>query len=597
LEVISVIKKLLFSLLILSLIAVPLFATACEEEVTPPSGEEEEEEEEEVGNWWDEFGEPQYGGTITVPATSLEVSFDPWIMTAGESQLGYQINCETLFWSDWTLDRNTWPSREGFIPEEYLEGRLAESWEMTDSITLTVHLRQGVLWQDVPPVNGREFVADDVVEHYHRFMGTDGYTEPSAGAANISDIESVTATGKYTVVFKFNQAFNGMMQLIDFSSTNIIEAPEAAALEGGKITNWENCVGTGPWIISDFVSGSSLTFSRNPNYWGTDERHPENQLPYADTLTFLSMPDEATRLAALRSGQVDMSVDMIREGLTGWQQAQSLAETNPELQQAEIPQWGMALIMRCDHAPFNDFRVREALQMSINLPEIAQTYFGGTTDGTPVGSASSLYKGWYYPYDEWPQELKDEYSYNPTLAKQLLAEAAQDGVFEVNEYGGFDTNVVTASTSDLQLLQVVQSYFKDIGVDMEIETMDPAAVFGYCMQGNHDQMFYTFWTGVTFPITMLVSAHMSTGIFNFAHNNDPVYDEIANRFLAATTTEEARQAFYDAEKRALEQHWQVNLLCPSGYIIYQPYLKGYSGEIMSYGQGALFARLWIETSP
>jgi len=67
-------------------------------------------------------------------------------------------------------------------------------------------------------------------------------------------------------------------------------------------------------------------------------------------------------------------------------------------------------------------------------------------------------KGWGYPYEEWPQELKDEYAYNPAAAKQLLAQAGFPK--------GFKTHIVAASDGDLNLLNVVKSYFADVGIDM-----------------------------------------------------------------------------------------------------------------------------------
>ena len=58
--------------------------------------------------------------------------------------------------------------------------------------------------------------------------------------------------------------------------------------------------------LTDYVEGSSITWTKNPNYWGFDEKLPENRLPYVDEIVALIMPDSAARLAALRSGQIDM---------------------------------------------------------------------------------------------------------------------------------------------------------------------------------------------------------------------------------------------------------------------------------------------------
>ena len=73
-------------------------------------------------------------------------------------------------------------------------------------------------------------------------------------------------------------------------------------------------------------------------------------------------------------------------------------------------------------------------------------------------------KGWGFPYEEWPQDLKDEYAYNPTAAKKLLADAGYPN--------GFKTNVVADTAGDMDLLQIVKSYFAEVGIDMEIRPME-----------------------------------------------------------------------------------------------------------------------------
>jgi len=73
-------------------------------------------------------------------------------------------------------------------------------------------------------------------------------------------------------------------------------------------------------------------------------------------------------------------------------------------------------------------------------------------------------KGWGFPYEIWPQALKDEYAYNPALAKKLLAEAGYPR--------GFKTNIVADIEWDMQLLPIIKAYFADVGIDMEIRPME-----------------------------------------------------------------------------------------------------------------------------
>ena len=87
----------------------------------------------------------------------------------------------------------------------------------------------------------------------------------------------------------------------------MIYPPEVLEESGGTLEfeEWAKLVGTGPYELTDWVEGSSMTYVKNPNYWGYDEKYPENRLPYIDGLRFLMMPEEATRLAAMRSGKID----------------------------------------------------------------------------------------------------------------------------------------------------------------------------------------------------------------------------------------------------------------------------------------------------
>ena len=69
--------------------------------------------------------------------------------------------------------------------------------------------------------------------------------------------------------------------------------------------DWRNVVGTGPWVLTDLVEGSSMTLTKNPNYWSDDEKYPGNRLPYVDEFRIKVIPEPATRIAALRTGQID----------------------------------------------------------------------------------------------------------------------------------------------------------------------------------------------------------------------------------------------------------------------------------------------------
>ena len=117
-------------------------------------------------------------------------------------------------------------------------------------------------------------------------------------------IESVTATDKWTVVFKLKEPRRAALHMIMVAYMSFILPPEVIK-QHGDISDWRNFVGTGPYELTDWVQGSSITHTKNPNYWGFDEKYPQNRLPYIDKLEGLFIKEEATRLAGLRSGRID----------------------------------------------------------------------------------------------------------------------------------------------------------------------------------------------------------------------------------------------------------------------------------------------------
>jgi peptide/nickel transport system substrate-binding protein len=376
-----------------------------------------------------------------------------------------------------------------------------------------------------------------------------------------------------------------------YSPTSSIEAREAVE-KWGDLNDWHHAIGTGPFILQDFVSGDSATMIRNPNYWGHDERYPRNRLPYVDKFKIVVIPDDDAALAALREGKIDI-VDEV-----SLKQAQAMAKTNPEILQIPVPSGVTNTIdPRNDKQPFNDIRVRKAMQMAIDLPTIARTFYHSAVDSYPSSLTSMYLTGWGLPYNQWPQDLKDEYTYNPGLAKKLLADAGYPK--------GFKTHIVADAMWDLDILPVIKAYFADVGIDMEIRVMDAAAWNDFVRIGRkHDQLAYGAGTLGRTHVPFMQLHRFQTGdlISNSLMVSDPVFDDFYPRAMAAAGTEGVKKIFREANEHVARQHYAISLLSPKTFGLCQPWVKGYNGQFgatcghMGSPQRLFFfpARFWID---
>ena len=114
------------------------------------------------------------------------------------------------------------------------------------------------------------------------------------------------------------------------------------------------------------------------------------------------------------------------------------------------------------------------------------------------------------------------------------------------------------------------------------------------MSGQHDQMCLDRRTGMTDTPYSTLIRRLSTAKSDYSRHGDTQYDAIVEKFLSATTVVEAQQYAVAADRYALEQCWTINICPMASPIVWQPYLKGYSGEALSPYYGYYYARWWID---
>ena len=326
---IAIIRMTFLVALVLVLTATGLWAAGADEEGSAAAADKKYVTDPTTGKV---VTAPQYGGTLTYGRKfGWGTNTDPYFGWVDMNISG--VN-EKIGIGDWGIDRDAYDFNSGPLPVSIVTGRLAESWDIApDGLTYTFNIREGVNWHDKPPVNGRELTAHDVEYNYNRMLGLGDFTDAgpspfgSAGALTSIPFESITATDNRTVVMKLKEPHLPALGLILTDYFVYIMPPEVIEQQG-DIRDWTDLVGTGPFMLTEFVDESYITWTKNPDYWKFDEKYPQNRLPYVDELTLLVIPEEATFMAGLRSGSID-----IRGPAGGWvtslDQVVSIQRTNP----------------------------------------------------------------------------------------------------------------------------------------------------------------------------------------------------------------------------------------------------------------------------
>jgi peptide/nickel transport system substrate-binding protein len=339
----------------------------------------------------------QYGGTITIREGMEPRCCDSFAtkMMNGGLVIGYAA--EQLVKFDWTRG----PAGTGEFtnlavgsPEAQMYGELVESVEKPDPETWILKIREGVHYQDTGTeagdlVGGRQMTADDVAVVYERNVhhpdGAIQVLQPRVAAAF-----SIEKTGPWEVTFTTEvQPITAQWWVIEGGGYGYMYPPELVETYG-DINDWKKFVGTGPWILEDWVTATSVSFRRNPNYWGVNPVGPGkgDQLPYADKLKRLIIPDTSTGLAALRTGRLDLW------GAATYDIAEELWRSAPDLEYREYLGTGFAeahaFNFRLDDPtkPWalneNGKKVRQALMLAIDYDTIVNDYFNGkATMDTP----------------------------------------------------------------------------------------------------------------------------------------------------------------------------------------------------------------------
>jgi peptide/nickel transport system substrate-binding protein len=513
---------------------------------------------------------PQYGGNITIAQTTDFTTFDDgFSVTVHVNTPTLNLTNDTLLQGDWTkgpAGTNETSFLLGSINSMSLKtGSLADSWEIPYRGKIIFHIREGVYWHKKAPTNGRLLTVEDVVFSLNRAIKTKGNyintTYPIFSTKGVVTGDDAART--VTVECPPEEWINLIAMIPNYFSI----FPKDAVEQFGNLNNWKNSIGTGPFMLTDYVSAGSATFMRNDNYWETNPIGPGkgDQLPYADSVKWLIVPDAATYWAAFRTGKIDGAGGVytdVKEFLS-----------NPDVKYTQyINDYCYVMFMRTDKAesPFSKKEVRQALTMAINYNKIIDEYYEGkaTLLCWPI-SPMKEFEGAFIPFDELPANIKELFSYNPTKAKELLASAGYSNL-------NFKIVCYNSPTTTDNLSQYVKMW-AEIGVTATLDAKDYATYSTRGRTRNYDDMIYYYDSGVWGKFLCLQGASQ----YNLSYINQPLYNEAfakAGEYFGFD--EKALAAVHKAiVPDVLENCWAIPSPNAWAYVVWWPWVKNWNGEL------------------
>jgi peptide/nickel transport system substrate-binding protein len=522
---------------------------------------------------------PQYGGTITLALTA-----DPnWnLLGFGATWPQEQVN-QRMFdgnWAkgpaggygegltDWGQSTRIPAFDTGYLAIDYGWEVSADGTEVTSRFTI----RDGVKFalpntEAGRKVGGREMTIDDVVWSWNQPIKNENAQNWQL-YPNVRYPTAVkTGPNSFEVTHKYEDHIDAMMRENLCCRVMPPELWDAYGYE--SCTNWEYSVGTGPFMLTDFVPGNMVMMERNPTYWMTDPVGPGmgNQLPYADKFRYIIMPDSSTRQAALRTGKLDQMGGLYLED------KELMVKTASDLLWAARGQWGVSpIFMKTDQSPFNDINVRKAMMMATDFNEINDGLYSGLGDiiSWPyfrVGGYEPLFVSLDDP--DCTPAIKDLYTYNPEKASQLLSQAGYPT--------GFKTKL-TLTSDAVDYYSIVKDMWAKVGIELELDIApDFGALIGRAFSITYELIAIGTSPNSSYPEQSLYSVR---NWVNASLINEPYVDEMAKKVksLAITDFAGSMELCRPLCIYLIEQAYCIPTPRVPTYAMWWPWLKNYSGE-------------------
>ncbi len=385
----------------------------------------------------------------------------------GKQPLTFDVTCnmfDTLV--KWDKDMNIVPS-------------LAESWEYLDDDSVRFKLRQDVTFHD-----GTKMTAADVKYTYDRAK------DHKVVKNNFSWLDSTEVIDEYTVVINTKGSFSPVL--------NALTSPLAGIMPKHLMEKDENAmashpVGTGPYKFIEWKEGEYVKMEANESYWGG--------APKTKNLIMKVIPEASQRTVLLETGEIDIAYDLLPsdvEKLKGNSEAQVLEAASFKV---------LYFTVNCNSSnkALGSFKVRQAIEMAIDKQAICNAVMCGFA----VPTGSNVAPG-SFGFDEKLTANR----YDPEKARALLKEAGYPDGFTLKLWAQPDQVYQETSV-------IVQNMLQEIGITVEIETMENQVMLDRMMKGEDFDLACSIWYNLMGDADYVLYSTLSPdSTSNFAHYNN-----------------------------------------------------------------------------
>ncbi|MDP2953952.1 MAG: ABC transporter substrate-binding protein, partial [Chloroflexota bacterium] len=503
---------------------------------------------------------PRYGGILLRVQDSDPESFDPYQETGGARVLAGAVGAI----GNGILQFDP-------VEQDKVVGDLAERWEVNpDGKVYTFYFHKGIKWHD-----GTAFSADDVKFILDRISKPPkGMVSPRQGPFQV--IESIEVVDKDTLRIVLQYPSASFLQVLA-TGWNIIMPRHVVEPAGVKRLSYREAVGSGPFKIKEFISGVSLEWAKNEDYFIKGR-------PYLDGMKMFFIRDGAAQHAAFKTGKIHVSY------LGGTAILPSDVAAIKRMRPETVVQKGLTLYMpnlgmNTKRKPFDDARVRKAIFLAVDRQAGNQVIQQG--EGL-IGGLFPPTSYWAFPQDELLRmpgyrQPKDQ---DLAEAKRLMAEAGYPS--------GFKSTLLARPD---KLNQDIAVFFANevskLGIEAQIQTKEIASFVASMNGRNFDLFEWAQAIVIDDPDMVFGEFYTSSGVRNYEQHVVPGLEEMFDKQSRELDPAKRKETVLQMQRLVLENPAKAIAIWHTLFVLFAPEVKGYKVGNRGTYQNAKFQDVWL----